>query len=83
MLGQGRRVLVGITTNEDLSRLHPAVTRPGRCLAQLEVGPLTPAEASDWLGAAVHAPATVAELYARRDGRAVETEAPPPAGCYL
>ncbi|MEV6279895.1 DUF5925 domain-containing protein [Nocardia sp. NPDC051832] len=49
MLGQGRDVLVAITTNEHLSRLHPAVVRPGRCLAQLEVGPLAPAEASAWL----------------------------------
>lgn len=49
MLGQGRDVLVAITTNENLSRLHPAVVRPGRCLAQLEVGPLSPAEATAWL----------------------------------
>ncbi|GAB4588090.1 DUF5925 domain-containing protein [Nocardia sp. IFM 10818] len=49
MLGQGRDVLVAITTNEHLSRLHPAVIRPGRCLAQLEVGPLSPAEAATWL----------------------------------
>ncbi len=49
MLGQGRDVLVAITTNENLSRLHPAVVRPGRCLAQLEVGPLSPVEATAWL----------------------------------
>lgn len=49
MLGQGRDVLVAITTNENLSRLHPAVIRPGRCLAQLEVGPLPQAEARAWL----------------------------------
>ena len=41
LLGQGRNVLVGVTTNEDLERLHPAVVRPGRCLARIEVGPLT------------------------------------------
>ncbi|WP_327139135.1 DUF5925 domain-containing protein [Nocardia sp. NBC_01327] len=49
MLGQGRDVLVAITTNENLSRLHPAVIRPGRCLAQLEVGRLSPEEATAWL----------------------------------
>ncbi|MEV6773322.1 DUF5925 domain-containing protein [Nocardia sp. NPDC051030] len=49
MLGQGRDVLVAITTNENLTYLHPAVIRPGRCLAQLEVGALTPAEARAWL----------------------------------
>jgi hypothetical protein len=36
LLGQGRKVLVAITTNEDLTRLHPAVVRPGRCLARIE-----------------------------------------------
>ncbi|MFG1793901.1 DUF5925 domain-containing protein [Nocardia sp. NPDC049149] len=78
MLGQGRDVLVAITTNEDLSRLHPAVTRPGRCLAQLEVGRLSPAESAAWLArerkadtpsdAACPDGATLAELVALRDG---------------
>src|SRR5262249_22165954 len=35
LLGQGRDVLVAITTNEDVARLHPAVVRPGRCLARI------------------------------------------------
>ncbi|GAA3240324.1 hypothetical protein GCM10020256_62260 [Streptomyces thermocoprophilus] len=50
LLGQGRNVLVGVTTNEDLERLHPAVVRPGRCLARIEVGRLTREEAVAWLG---------------------------------
>jgi hypothetical protein len=49
MLGQGRDVLVAITTNEDLARLHPAVVRPGRCLAQIEIGRLTRTESLAWL----------------------------------
>jgi hypothetical protein len=49
LLGQGRDVLVAITTNENLASLHPAVIRPGRCLAQIEVGPLSRAEALGWL----------------------------------
>ncbi|WP_242614179.1 DUF5925 domain-containing protein [Actinomadura roseirufa] len=75
MLGQGRDVLVAITTNEDLAMLHPAVVRPGRCLAQIEVGPLTRDEAAGWLsGAGVTADeigpdgATLAELAALRKG---------------
>jgi hypothetical protein len=80
MLGQGRDVLVVITTNEDLTRLHPAVIRPGRCLAQIEVGRLSQAEATAWLrdsGDAGSAPgaheigpegATLAELVALRKG---------------
>ncbi|MFD6400625.1 DUF5925 domain-containing protein [Nocardia sp. NPDC060249] len=76
MLGQGRNVLIAITTNEDLSRLHPAVVRPGRCLAQLEVGRLSATEADEWLarqdGAIAESSfpdgATLAELVAHRDG---------------
>ncbi|MFG3283516.1 DUF5925 domain-containing protein [Streptomyces sp. NPDC048111] len=71
LLGQGRNVLVGVTTNEDLERLHPAVVRPGRCLARIEVGPLTRTEAVGWLGAEEgvgHDGATLAELYALRRG---------------
>lgn len=73
LLGQGTQTLIGITTNENLARLHPAVTRPGRCLAQIEVGPLTHAEASAWLGSDGVAPstgATLAELYSIREGTA-------------
>ena len=71
LLGQGRDVLVAITTNEDLARLHPAVVRPGRCLAQIEIGPLPYGEAVAWLGSATGVGAggaTLAELYALRDG---------------
>jgi hypothetical protein len=71
LLGQGRNVLVGITTNEDLERLHPAVVRPGRCLARIEVGPLTRTEAVNWLGTPEgvgREGATLAELYALRRG---------------
>ncbi|WP_407706032.1 DUF5925 domain-containing protein [Streptomyces yaizuensis] len=71
LLGQGRNVLVGVTTNEDLERLHPAVVRPGRCLARIEVGPLTRAESVTWLGTEEgvgrHG-STLAELYALRRG---------------
>ncbi|MEV0849021.1 DUF5925 domain-containing protein [Streptomyces sp. NPDC049954] len=76
LLGQGRNVLVGVTTNEDLERLHPAVVRPGRCLARIEVGPLTRSESLEWLDGAVpetehrvgREGATLAELYALRRG---------------
>ncbi|WP_312038720.1 DUF5925 domain-containing protein [Nocardia gamkensis] len=77
MLGQGRDVLVAITTNEDLSRLHPAVTRPGRCLARIEIGRLSGVEAAAWLpreqrceAGAYPDGATLAELVAVRDGEA-------------
>lgn len=90
LLGQGRNVLVGVTTNEDLERLHPAVVRPGRCLARIEVGPLTRPEAVSWLGTdegVGREGATLAELYALRRGTS-PTSLPEPrgrseAGLYL
>lgn len=42
--------------------------RPGRCLAQIEVGPLDAAEAAEWLGRPIGRDATLAELYALRSG---------------
>lgn len=87
LLGQGLDVLVALTTNEPLSRLHPAVVRPGRCLAQIEVTRLSRAEAARWLGStAVDADgATLAELYARRGESAKidATEEAPAVGFYL
>jgi len=87
LLGQGRRVLVAITTNEDVRTLHPAAVRPGRCLAQIEVGPFSPAEAAEWLGVPGYAgrAMSLAELYARRDARAPISSARPAVetGLYL
>lgn len=88
LLGQGRNVLVGITTNEDLERLHPAVVRPGRCLARIEVGRLSRDEAVRWLGTGEgigRDGATLAELYALRRGPAPTLPAPTPLadGLYL
>jgi hypothetical protein len=86
LVGQGRDVLVALTTNRPLAGLHPAVVRPGRCLAQIEMGRLSQSEAAAWLGTMDGVPdgATLAELYAIRDGRALD--ATPPAsgtGFYL
>jgi hypothetical protein len=80
LIGQGLRVLVLVTTNEPIKRLHPAVARPGRCAANVEFHPLTAEEASDWLqqrGVAepASAPELLASLYARLAGtEAVEAE---------
>lgn len=84
MIGQGVKVLVCITTNERLGRLHPAITRPGRCLAELEVGELSAAEARTWLGRGLpdgRSTATLAELFGWREDRApISTAAPDAAG---
>jgi hypothetical protein len=74
LIGQGLRVLVLVTTNEELRTLHPAVARPGRAAANVEFTPLAPDEASAWLNQhgldqAADGPATLASLYARVEGR--------------
>jgi hypothetical protein len=74
LIGQGLRVLVLVTTNEPIRKLHPAVARPGRCAANIEFASLNPDEASAWLAAqgaadGVGTSMTLAELYARAAGR--------------
>ena len=93
LLGQGRKVVVAITTNEDLSVLHPAVVRPGRSLAHVEVGRFPRDEALAWLGEGHSAApavgpdgATLAELFALRSGDGPGARAPgeyPGTGMYL
>ena len=68
LLGQGLRLLVLITTNEPIVKIHPAIVRPGRCGASVEFHPLSTDEANSWLqahGAArrVASATNVAELY--------------------
>lgn len=65
----GHRALVLLTTNENVDKLHPALTRPGRCLASIEFGRFTPTEARRWLppdAPKLTDPATLAELLVAR-----------------
>jgi len=76
LLGQSTKALVLLTTNEELTRLHPALVRPGRCLARTEFVRFSRQEASEWLGEAggssISRTATLAELFlARREGGAL------------
>jgi hypothetical protein len=48
-LGQGLRIILIITTNEKVERLHSAVSRPGRCLVNHIFKPLTKEESATWL----------------------------------
>ena len=69
LIGQGLRVLVLVTTNEEIRKLHPAVARPGRCAADISFTPLSREEASIWLSergmaASVSEATTIASLYA-------------------
>jgi hypothetical protein len=77
LVGQGLNNLVLITTNEELGRLHRAVSRPGRCVESVEFAAFDSAAAAHWCAASgcrIAPPpggATLADLYARLDGRAV------------
>jgi len=82
LIGQGLRVLVLVTTNEEIRTLHPAVARPGRAAANIEFAGLSRAEAAAWLearGVDVVPPpgATLAALYALAEGRDPAEAAPP------
>jgi hypothetical protein len=50
LLGQGLRTMFLLTTNEAVSSVHPAVSRPGRCIANIEFSKFSKAEANAWLG---------------------------------
>jgi hypothetical protein len=74
LIGQGLRVIVLVTTNEEIKKLHPAVARPGRCAANVMFDALSREEASEWLS--VHGvdeesrgARTLASLYAQAEGR--------------
>jgi hypothetical protein len=75
LIGQGLRVLVLVKTNEEIRQLHPAVARPGRCAANVEFGPLSRGEVSEWLERQgleeeeTSASRTLASLYAQLEGR--------------
>jgi len=66
LLGDRLKTVILLTTNEEIARLHPALVRPGRCLAEVEFMVFTRAEASRWLGCPAAAPMTLAELLAKR-----------------
>ncbi len=72
ILGQGMRLMILVTTNEPLQTLHPAVSRPGRCAAEVFFAPFTLAEAKVWAERTSRpAPVsggTLAELYDASNG---------------
>jgi hypothetical protein len=74
LIGQGLRILVLVTTNEEIGRLHPAVSRPGRCASNVLFTPIPVEQANAWLaehnheGSPVTEPTTLAGLYALVEG---------------
>ena len=74
ILGQGMRVIVLITTNEPIRRLHPALLRPGRCLSDIEFRKFTAAECGE------AEPLSLAEIM---NGVRAPTETSGAGGVYL
>ena len=70
LLGQGLKILILITTNVKLEKLHPALVRPGRTLANIHIPKLSAKEASKWLGDQ-HGEATLAELYEEKSKKQI------------
>jgi hypothetical protein len=74
VLGQATNSLVLVTTNEPLRTLHPALSRPGRCVAEAEFLELDRPEIERWCRLNEVAPplldrASLADLFAHADGR--------------
>ncbi len=75
-IGRGIKTIVIVTTNEELEKLHPAVSRPGRCTFYHKFGKLSVNESIAWLDSMGHPelatkvekPQTLAELYAMIGG---------------
>ena len=88
LFGQGLRLMVLITTNEEVRNLHPAIIRNGRCLTNLHFPEFDAAEARQWFerrGVNTPSPGralTLADLFAAlHEGRAIaNVTAPKPAG---
>lgn len=85
ILGRNSQALILLTTNDDISRLHPALTRPGRCLSSVHFPPMSRSEAAMWCPPNLTPPtgeATLAELFARAAGTAT-SDTEPTVGMYL
>ncbi len=68
LLGQELNVIVLFTTNAPLGAIHPAVLRPGRCLATVEFGPFSATEVAARAPGITAREMTLAELMAAEGG---------------
>jgi hypothetical protein len=89
IFAENHRVMLLFTTNENVNRLHPALIRPGRCLANIEFERFSVSEARTWLGGVGKAPsrpATLAQLLVRRGDipkSSNDDKQSAPTGAYL
>lgn len=84
LLGQGMKTILLVTTNQGLRELHPALSRPGRCMANIQFDEFSTPEASEWLGRTVDGPKTLAALYEEQLSTVIQTKNKTPShGAYL
>jgi hypothetical protein len=74
ILGQGTKILILVTTNEEIGKLNPAITRYGRCLSEIGFNRFSIEEGRTWLRSAgceshLDTPTTLSELYAQMGGQ--------------
>lgn len=74
VLGEVTKTLILVTTNEPLKTLHPALSRPGRCLSEIEFPTLSAREVREWCERhGIEPPGSgrtsLANLYAAQKGR--------------
>lgn len=83
LLGQGLRCLFLITTNEPLAVMHPALLRPGRCLANVEFAALPAAQAAAVVGRPLAGAMTLAEALASKPVSVASDSSESRVGAYL
>ena len=76
--GHGQRLLLALTTNLAREFVNPALLRPGRCAAHVEMRAFSAREASGFLGRPRDSAATLAELLEAR-GDITQIADPDPA----
>jgi hypothetical protein len=88
IVGMGTNALFVLTTNEQVRSVNPALTRPGRCAANIEFVAFTRREAIEWLATDRDVPSdglTLAQLYERSSAspQITNIEEPTVHGVYL
>lgn len=78
LIGQGLKIVVLVTTNEDYDSFNKAVIRPGRCRAKIEFTDLNKDEANEWaevngIDLKVQTAKSLADLYALKNEQ-IKTE---------
>lgn len=80
ILGQGSNTLILVTTNEPIEKIHKAVQRPGRAMANIHFGSFSVDDSNRWLqdagsSARVSSPKTLAELFEiRNENQVISTK---------